>query len=185
MENNSVKNFPLSKAMLASLWKLKESGRDNLYNHKYIKYLCLKKKKTTYRTCISRLLKNGLVEKQYNNIISLTEKGKEPASRCFVEAETALFRHSFEKWDGGWRIILFDIPEIKRKHRDYLRKILKRIGFYELQHSVWIYPYPVPPFLKEIILNNDLKEYVTFIATSNIQNDFRILKNFGLISFKK
>ena len=46
-----------------------------------------------------------------------------------------------EKWDGKWRLLVFDIPENKVHIRDYFRKRLKEIGFYHFQRSVFIIPY--------------------------------------------
>ena len=38
-----------------------------------------------------------------------------------------------KKWDGKWRIVVFDIPEKKKAAREALRKKLKDLGFVELQ----------------------------------------------------
>lgn len=46
-------------------------------------------------------------------------------------------------WDGLWRMVVFDVPEIERKARDQLRRTLKTGGFGYLQHSVWISPHPL------------------------------------------
>lgn len=52
------------------------------------------------------------------------------------------------KWDGKWRAIIFDIPEMNRRDRDFLRRELCWIGFKELQKSVWVFPYN---FEKELV----------------------------------
>ena len=41
------------------------------------------------------------------------------------------------KWDGKWRIVIFDIPEKFKKAREALRRKLKDLGFLELQKSVF------------------------------------------------
>lgn len=41
-------------------------------------------------------------------------------------------------WDGFWRVVIFDIPENKRKDRDALRRRLIRMGFGRLQDSVYL-----------------------------------------------
>ena len=46
-----------------------------------------------------------------------------------------------KKWDKKWRIIIFDIPNEKRRERQAFSTKLKEIGFYPLQESVFIYPY--------------------------------------------
>jgi DNA-binding transcriptional regulator PaaX len=47
------------------------------------------------------------------------------------------------RWDGRWRLFLFDVPETRSNARNQLRTYLKNHGFGYLQHSVWITPDPV------------------------------------------
>jgi phenylacetic acid degradation operon negative regulatory protein len=47
------------------------------------------------------------------------------------------------RWDGRWRLVLFDVPETRGTERDKLRRYLQRRGFGYLQNSVWITPDPV------------------------------------------
>ena len=47
------------------------------------------------------------------------------------------------RWDGRWRLILFDVPEARRGARTRLRRYLRDRGFGYLQNSVWITPDPV------------------------------------------
>ena len=176
-----TKNLSVAKSILAALWYLRVSGKDNLLTHKYVRLFCTDKNKGTYRSCISRLNKNKIIKKDYNDIISLTEAGKKQALFAFIEAELNLHKKDNLRWDGGWRIILFDIPERKRKYRDYLRKILKVIGFHEFQKSIWIYPFPVPSFLKEFLSDEDIKQHVRFIATNSIDNDSDLRNVFNLV----
>lgn len=45
------------------------------------------------------------------------------------------------KWDGKWRIVFFDVGDRQRKKRDKLRYLLRRLGFWEMQKSVYINPF--------------------------------------------
>jgi len=47
------------------------------------------------------------------------------------------------RWDGQWRMILFDIPQAKASERTRLRRSLAARGFGYLQNSVWITPDPL------------------------------------------
>lgn len=69
---------------------------------------------------------------------ALTSKG-----RLVIIKNILRDKKSRLKWDGKWRAIIFDIPELSRKDRDFLRKELKWIGFQELQKSVWVFPYEI------------------------------------------
>ena len=44
------------------------------------------------------------------------------------------------KWDGRWRLVLFDVPTTQNTYRDRLRRSLRDKGFGCLQNSVWITP---------------------------------------------
>lgn len=47
------------------------------------------------------------------------------------------------RWDGYWRMIVYDVPEVRKKERDTLRYYLRGRHFGCLQGSVWITPHPV------------------------------------------
>ena len=69
-----------------------------------------------------------------------------------------------QKWDGLWRIIIFDISEDKKTDREALRQKLKRFGFYHLQKSVFVFPYDCEKeitALADFFLANDSIEYIT------------------------
>ena len=77
--------------------------------------------------------------KKNNQIyISLTEKGKQKAS--WMQIDDLKIKKP-KKWDGKWRILLFDIAEMKRTHREALRGKLKELNFQLFQKSAWIHPY--------------------------------------------
>jgi phenylacetic acid degradation operon negative regulatory protein len=44
------------------------------------------------------------------------------------------------KWDGRWRLVLFDVPITQNSHRKQLRRYLRDKGFGCLQNSVWVTP---------------------------------------------
>lgn len=179
---HAKKAVSLSKSVLAALWRLKQASREAIFSHKYVKSLCLDKNKSTHRSCISRLCKKKFISKdrEFNNIIALTEEGEKPALFALIDTELNLVKKDDQRWDGGWRLVFFDIPEKKREYRDYLRKVLKAVGFREFQKSIWAYPYPVPGFLRELILYRDIKPHIKFITTNSIDDDSDLRKTFGL-----
>ena len=50
----------------------------------------------------------------------------------------SLFKTKPMKWDGKWRIVVFDIPEKYKSTRESLRKYLYAMGFAQIQKSVFI-----------------------------------------------
>ncbi|MEK9147418.1 MAG: CRISPR-associated endonuclease Cas2 [Patescibacteria group bacterium] len=45
--------------------------------------------------------------------------------------------------DKKWQMVLFDIPETERNKRNIFRLELKKLGYRNLQKSVWVSPYDV------------------------------------------
>ena len=179
-DQNIQKKFSMAKAILAVLWQAPEIGKERLLSHRYIKKLCDTKHPNTFRSCLHRLHRSRLIQRDYNSIVSLTEEGEKRARFAYIEAESALHRAGESKWDGGWRIVFFDIPEKDRKSRDYLRKVLKIVGFKEFQRSIWAYPYPVPSFLKDLMLEDSVKPHIKFITTNSINDDTKLRAKFDL-----
>lgn len=100
-----------------------------------------KYQKRKIHDAFSYLKKNGYIriEKRSHQIyISLTEKGKKKAGRFQIDN---LKIDKTSRWDGKWRLILFDVAELKKVHREALRGKLKELGFCSLQKSVWIAPW--------------------------------------------
>lgn len=89
---------------------------------------------------VRRLHKQKLIsydERNGKTKIALTKSGKRKVLSYKIE-EMSLKKG---KWDGWWRMVVFDIPEKKKKARDILRNKMKEIGFYQLQKSVLITPW--------------------------------------------
>ncbi|MDO8473999.1 MAG: hypothetical protein Q7S62_00370 [bacterium] len=88
-----------------------------------------------------RLRKEGLIvfrERNNQLYISLSEGGKTKAGKFQINS---LNIQRPKKWDGKWRIIIFDISDRHKVKREALRGFLKRLQFYKLQESVWIHPF--------------------------------------------
>ena len=110
--------------------------------------------------------------------INLTERGKR---RAGVYKINDLQLNQSKRWDGLWRIVIFDIKEKRRIKREALRGFLKRLEFYPLQRSVWISPYECRDevrLLKDFFGFKD--EEVRLIITRDIEDDSKLRKHFSL-----
>jgi len=106
----------------------------------------------------------------------LTEKGK--LKSLTYHFQQMKIDSSF--WDKKWRVIIFDIPEKLRKGRDALREKLKKLGFYELQKSVFIFPYECEKEINFLIEFFHLKKYVRYAILEKIDNELHLRKIFNL-----
>lgn len=84
------------------------------------------------------------------------------------------------KWDGKWRMVLFDIPHSKRKVRDALRFHLKRLGFFQYQKSVFVCPYQCADEIDFIIEFYQIRPNVRQLVISEIDNDLHLRKIFKI-----
>lgn len=107
----------------------------------------------------------------------LTDKGKEKTLTYHFQ------KMQIQKcaWDGKWRLVLFDIPEKLKNGRNALREKLKRLGFYELQKSVWIFPYACKDEIDFLIEFFGLRRFVRFCTVDFIDNDIHLRKFFHLL----
>jgi len=134
------------------------------------------------RSVAARLASRGLVrfvKKDGRTYLEVTPAGKKVLA---LEAEKAsLARRAKKRWDGRWRMIVFDIPEKHRKTRDRLRVVLKALGFYQLQGSVWVYPYDCEDLAT--LLKADLRvgSNVLYTIVERIEYDKHLREHFGLL----
>lgn len=60
-------------------------------------------------------------------------------------------------------IIMYDIPHLQKKERDWFRRQLIKFGYIMIQKSVWVGPSPLPKdfldYLKEIKIGDDFKTF--------------------------
>jgi len=123
----------------------------------------------------------GVVKTRKNNDgtmeIVLTEKGKKIAKQYSLDS---LKIEKSWRWDKKWRMVIFDVPEKKRRIRDIFRFHLKRLGFHELQHSVWVYPYKCAGEIQYLIDFFHVPQYVHLVEATVISNDEFLKKKFNL-----
>ncbi|MDD5290221.1 MAG: CRISPR-associated endonuclease Cas2 [Patescibacteria group bacterium] len=114
-------------------------------------------------------------EKNNNKFIYLTKKGKKIVTKLLIKTKIKK-----QKWDGQWRILIFDIPENKRRFRDNMRQSLLNLGFIKLQKSVWITPYDIIDDLYEIIPGFREGDWFEYVEAKHISSEKRLKDLFGL-----
>ncbi|OGE15091.1 hypothetical protein A2769_03305 [Candidatus Daviesbacteria bacterium RIFCSPHIGHO2_01_FULL_37_27] len=119
--------------------------------------------KSSLSKTLKRLRENGLVDFIVDDEISirLTDKGREKAILANLLLED-------EKWDGKWRILIFDVPEKRRVVRDVLRSKLKNWGFVGWQQSVWVTKKNCVKPLKDFINQVGIKDWVKVFEADEV-----------------
>lgn len=108
--------------------------------------------------------------------IKLTQKGRDIIKR--MQAEDITIEKT--KWDGIWRLVAYDVPERRKKERDYFRMRLIGLGFLEVQKSLYVIPYEC---LQEIAVFGQslgLAPYILYMNTSSLPRQDKYKKRFSL-----
>jgi hypothetical protein len=114
-------------------------------------------KEVTIRQSIGRLQELGFVEK-VGGKYALSEKGKKLADYILAR------KKSLEnKWDGKYRVVIFDVPEKQNKIRDWLRRELYMLNYKKLQKSVFIGKQPLPKDLIQDIKKQKIGNFVNYL----------------------
>ena len=130
-----------------------------------------------------RLERHGLIKvtgEGKKREIHLTGQGEEVIDRLYAGAYVIPLP---VRWDGKWRIVMFDVPEKRKKVRDTLRMLLRSAGFIHFQDSAWIQPYPCDELVT--LLRSHLgsgKGEIRYLAVSFVdESDYAFRKHFDLV----
>ncbi len=131
----------------------------------------LKTDKKGFIKSIKALKKQNLItikHKGDNAVIEITEKGKKKIlsySIDLIQLPKKL------KWDGYWRVIIFDIPNKLNQARRALSSTLRNLKCYQLQKSVYIYPFEIKDEIDFISSLFGVYEYIVYIKAKEIEGE--------------
>ena len=134
------------------------------------------------KRAIKTLYQSRLVEERENEngsvTLVLSEKGKKKILTYNID-DISIKKP--EKWDGKWRMVLFDIPNSRKKEREVLRSSLKNLGFLAYQKSVFVLPYECRNEVDFIIEFYNLRRYVRFMEVNAFDDDLAFKSHFGFV----
>ena len=116
-----------------------------------------------YYRGIKNLEKRGLLTLKKDKI-KMTSRGQKWLELSYLR----YMRSVYPKWDGKWRVIIFDIPQELHNTRNLFRHRLKTLGFVTLQKSVYVFPYPCEEELGDLCRNYNISDYVSIIIADSI-----------------
>ena len=112
---------------------------------------------------------------------ALTNEGRERIKRVLMRRTLQSLAEPQKKWDGKWRLILFDISADERSKRNVFRTMIRRIGAVMLQKSVWVYPHDCSEHVSLLRQYFDLpEETLRLVEASVIGSDKTLRKHFKL-----
>lgn len=141
---------------------------------------CHTRKTENFTNSITSLKRKRLVslgEKDGQQILTLSEAGKRRVLQFNLDQiEVARPR----KWDWHWRIVIFDIPEKRKRGREALRRKLRQLGFHQLQKSCFIHPFDCKSEIDFISEIYEVSPYVNFIVAREVEGAKQLQKMFNL-----
>jgi len=136
------------------------------------------------RDGFNNLKRKKLVEvirtKGDKTVIRLTTKGGKRIRELVLDTLTI---PKPKKWDGVWRVMIFDIPVSMNKARSAFRATIKDLGMYQLQKSVWVYPYPCEDEILFTANFFNIEKHIEIFETKYFMNKITeevLLKEFNL-----
>jgi DNA-binding transcriptional regulator PaaX len=146
-------------------------------------YIGMRNTKARTSQAISRLVGCGMLKREgYGNSarLSLTPAGKRYADAIFNSPDNRITVPT--RWDGRWRIVIFDIWEKRRSVRDRLRSTLQRIGFVKIQNSVWVFPYECEEVVALVRAELRVGKGIVYIVADAVEGDKDLRAHFKLSS---
>lgn len=116
-----------------------------------------------------------IYEGQKGKFMQLTNKGRKKLKPYVLEK---LKIKSPSHWDGKWHLVIFDIPIDKNQARDVLRQTLERLGFLNLQKSVYVYPFNCFSEINFLRSLYEVESYVNYIIADHIEEEKKFLQIF-------
>lgn len=135
---------------------------------------------TQFQATLRSLKEQEYIEKVERGKYLITPKGVKKIGSFDLFRPAKKFKN--DDWDGQWKVVIFDIPESKKRERNMFRSILKRKGFIKLQNSVFVSPFAEFEELNLIRCELGIEKYVNFLeAHSSGQDDDTLLRErFGI-----
>ena len=132
------------------------------------------------RRSADRLEKRGFLTRRCvrgEEYYILTTTGKERAMRYKLKSMTIVRQN---KWDGLWRIVMFDIPEDKKFARRAIGHAIQKLGCVQYQKSVFITPYPCA---EEIDFAGEcfgVRKHIRIITAKEVEDASSVKKHFKI-----
>jgi len=138
-----------------------------------------RKKKPLYFHCNEKKFSRSLSYLKNQHLIEIINEDGRTSLRLTKRGQRRYRIHLIEhmtiekqkKWDGWWRIVIFDIPERFKNARDALRQRFQSMGFFQIQKSVFAIPYPCDKEINFIRHLFGLEEQIRIIRANYFQGE--------------
>ena len=115
------------------------------------------------RSTLSRMVRKGWLKTRRegrHSLYTLTPKGQ----RLLAEGGQRIFEPRRRDWDGRWHLVVYSLPERKRRLRDDLRKRLTWLGFGGAAPGSWISAHDRQAEIEELLNDLKVQPYVHYFS---------------------
>lgn len=117
-----------------------------------------------------------VIEEDGIPVVKITQKGKSRLLKYDLEN----LKLDESSWDGRWRLVIYDIPKIKKGQSELFRETLKRLEMLKLQKSVYLTPFKCKneiEYLRQVLgIGNE----VQILTVGNLENEAAYKSYFGV-----
>jgi DNA-binding transcriptional regulator PaaX len=115
--------------------------------------------------------------------VEITRKGGKESIKFTNKAKLHLLDKIAERIpvENKYYFVSFDIPERIRRNRDLFRRAIKRLGFREVQKSLWVCNKNVGDFIELAAKEYEVSDYVVYLISDNTNINDSL---FGIINGK-
>ncbi|MBI2552358.1 CRISPR-associated endonuclease Cas2 [Candidatus Uhrbacteria bacterium] len=114
------------------------------------------------------------VKEGERQLVKLTAKGKYEVLR--LQFLMQMRNPDQKKRDGRLWLAMYDVPESKRAHREFFRRLLKQGGFIMLQRSIWISRCDPRPSIDELLKYIGLERFFEVLEVDCKKCSVRFLR---------
>lgn len=127
--------------------------------------------------CMARMRRKELIRfDEKTRRYALTGKGRRAAQKVSTEQPLPVPK----RWDGSWRMVIFDIAEKRKPLRRHIARLVAQLGFYRLQDSVWVHPSDCEEIISLIKLEKHIGTELRYVIAVAIEYDKPLREHFGL-----
>lgn len=118
-----------------------------------------------------------ITEEDGVSIIKLSNKGRVKFLKYKMEE---MMIDKPPRWDGKWRLIIYDIKKEKRILSEIFRSFLRKMEFLKLQRSVYLTPYKCDEQIEFLRQYYSLDKEVLYLVVEKIENEKVYKDYFGI-----
>ncbi|MBI4065330.1 hypothetical protein HY409_03090 [Candidatus Gottesmanbacteria bacterium] len=124
---------------------------------------------------MQKLVKRSIVDGQ--DVVTITKEGKTKILKYAIEHMEV---KKPKGWDGKWRVVIYDIPARDRSIQWGIRDALKAMGFYQMQESVYLFPYSCYDEVEFLRSFYGIDAMVKYLLVTKLEDDTLYREYFGV-----